>query len=315
MNYQHLSINERACIFEFREMGLGIRQIAASLERSPSTISRELKRNIRKAGYRYHPVTAQKNYEKRRKSCHRPLMLNEALKDYIEKKIRLTWSPEQISNYECALDLPSFSTIYNWINKKYIICGDKTLLRRKGKFKTTTETRGKFNIGKTIKKRPKDVYSRKTFGHWEADTVVSGRDNGKSVIVTLVERKSRILHTALLPDRKCENVTNAIVDMLSAYPDRLVDTITVDRGKEFAGYSAIENALNCQVYFADPYCSWQRGTNENTNGLLREFFPKGMNLGDTTNAELQRVTSLINNRPRKCIGFSKPIHYIASCCT
>lgn len=315
MNYKHLTINERACIFEFKNMGLSIREIAVRLKRSPSTICRELNRNKGKAGYTYHPITSQKNYERRRKKCHRTLMLNIELKEYIEEKLLLTWSPEQIANYERPLNLPSYSTIYNWINKKYILNGDKKALRRKGKSSKTSETRGKFNIGKTIKQRPTEVYTRKTLGHWEADTVVSGSGNGKSVIVTIVERKSRILHTKLLLNRKHDNVTDAIIEILSVYPKELVKTITVDRGKEFAGYAIIEKELDCCVYFADPYCSWQRGTNENTNGLLREFFPKGMNLGTVTIDELNIATFLINNRPRKCIRFSKPIDYISRCCT
>ena len=315
MNYRHLSINERACIFEFKNMGLGVREIAKRLERSPSTISRELNRNKRITGHTYHPVTSQKNYVKRRQNSHRSTLLTSEIKEYIENKLYLTWSPEQISNYKCEIDMPSYSTIYNWVNKKMIVKGDKTFLRRKGKSPRTQETRGRFNIGKPIRKRPRHVYNRKEIGHWEADTVVSGRGKGKSVLVTLVERKTRILHTCILPNRKEVNVTNSIIMELGKYPKHLVKSITVDRGKEFAGYNTVEAALECGVYFADAYCSWQRGTNENTNGLLREFFPKGSNFDLVNKYDVLLATSLINNRPRKCIGFSKPIDYIIKCCT
>lgn len=180
-----------------------------------------------------------------------------------------------------------------------ILKGDMTKLRRKGKFKRPQETRGRFNIGKTIKKRPKDVHKRKVIGHWEADTVESGRvghtRKSKYCFVTLLERKSRIYIAKLLPDRTQENVTRAIIEILSQYPKDYVKTITCDRGKEFSGYKEIENQLECEVYFADPYCAWQKGSNENTNGLLREFYPKGMDLSLTTNDELISILRLMNN--------------------
>lgn len=151
--------------------------------------------------------------------------------------------------------------------------------------------KGKFNIGRTIKKRPKEVYKRNTYGHGEADTVVSGRKNGKALssycFVTLVERKSRFYIAKHIPDRKDITVTNAIIEMLSKYPTELVKTITCDRGKEFTGWKGIEETLKCKVYFADPYCAWQKGTNENSNGLLREYYPKGMDLSKTNNYELK----------------------------
>ena len=196
-------------------------------------------------------------------------------------------------------------------------------LRRKGTFKRPAETRGKFNIGKTIKKRPKEVYKQNTYGHWEADTVVSGRKNGKALssycFVTLAERKSRLYIAKHIPDRKDETVTNAIIELLKEYPKDLVKTITCDRGKEFAGWKEIEDSLNCDIYFADPYCAWQKGTNENSNGLLREYYPKGMDLSKTNNIELKEKLDLLNNRPRKCIDYKTPNElineYIAQCCT
>lgn len=187
-------------------------------------------------------------------------------------------------------------------------------LRRKGKFKRPAEKRGKFNVGKTIKQRPKSIYQRKELGHWEADTVESGRIDhkrkSKYCFVTLVERKSRLYIAKLLPDRTYENVTAAIIELLSKFPEELRKTITCDRGKEFSGYKEIEEKLNCDFYFADPYCAWQKGTNENSNGLLREFYPKGMDLSETTNEELNEKLKLLNNRPRKCIGFKTPLEII-----
>ena len=152
-------------------------------------------------------------------------------------------------------------------------------LRRKGHFKRPAEARGKFNDGgRTIKKRDRSVYKRKELGHWEGDTVVSGKDDrtskSKVCFVTLAERKSRLYLAIKVPDRTAASVTPAIISTLKKYPPELVRTITFDRGKEFSGYEEIEVALNCKTYFCDPYCSRQKGTNENSNGLLREFYPK-----------------------------------------
>lgn len=313
MSYYHLTIDERSCIYQFKNLGMGIREIAIALKRSPSTISRELKRNGYKSNGMYHPSAAQNKYTIRREKCHRHIQLDDEVKKYIESKIELHWSPEQISKREqSSLNrIPSFSSIYRYIHKGIIIKGDITKLRRKGKFKRPAETRGKFNVGgRTIKKRPKSIYKRSEIGHWEADTVESGRHDrkrkSKYCFVTLAERKSRYYIAILLPNRKEENVTPAIINALKEFPAEQVKTITFDRGKEFAGYEKIEKELNCSAYFCDPYCAWQKGTNENTNGLLREFYPKGMDLSKVNECELTCALLMMNNRPRKCLGFKTP---------
>jgi IS30 family transposase len=197
--------------------------------------------------------------------------------NYIKEKIDLHWSPDQIINrYENnkPSEFPSLSTIYRWIHLGYIPKINIERLRRKGKFKRPAETRGRFNLGKTIKKRPKEVFKRNTFGHWEADTVVSGKlDNytlkSKYCFVSLAERKTRLYLVKWIPDRKEETVTNAIIELLKDFPSDAIKTITCDRGKEFAGWKKIEDELSTNIYFADPYCAWQKGTNENSNRLLR----------------------------------------------
>lgn len=325
MNYNHLNINERICIYKYKEMGMSIRKIAEAINRSPSTVSRELQRNSFKSGNvyqisKYFASTAQHKYEMRRLNSHRPLSLTKEQKDYIERKIELHWSPDQIThrNEIDKPSLPSTSTIYRLIDRKLIIHGHKEKLRRQGKFKRPAETRGKFNIGKTIRKRPKEVYNRYNFGHWEADTVVSGKaDNytlkSKYCFVTLAERKTRLYLCKWIPDRKEETVTKAIIELLEQFPKNAVKTITCDRGKEFAGWEKIEKALQTQMYFADPYCAWQKGTNENLNGLLREFFPKRMDLSKTNEKEVQESLELLNNRPRKCINYRTPQEYFNEC--
>lgn len=325
MNYNHLTINERACIYQFKQLGMSIREIAKGLNRSPSTISRELKRNECGKRYKYLPHIAEQKYMNRRINCHRQIKIDIKAKTYIENKIEINWSPEQIYNYKKDRPeyLPSVSTMYRWIRKSLLINGDTSKLRRKGKMTDKKETRGKFNIGKRINKRPKEVYKRDTYGHWEADTVVSGRNDrtykSSYCFVTLAERKSRLYLCKQLPNRQSENVTSAIIEILSQFPSELVQTITCDRGKEFAGWKEIEEKLKCNMYFADPFCAWQKGTNENSNGLLREYYPKGMDLSKTTNEELEEKLNLLNNRPRKCIGYKTPNEVItevlSKCCT
>ncbi len=331
MNYIHLTIEERACISKFKEMGLSLREMARLLNRNVSTISREIKRNSYKKSINYSvsaysPTVAQKKYNERRIDCHRRIKATYATIEYIKNKIELHWSPDQIINRndENKPELfPSISTIYRWIHLGYIPKTNIEHLRRKGNFKRPAETRGKFNIGKTIKKRPKEVYKRNTFGHWEADTVVSGRKDGKALssycFVTLAERQTRKYIIKWIPDRKEETVTNAIIELLRDLPNEAVKTITCDRGKEFAGWKKIENELNTNMYFADPYCAWQKGTNENSNGLLREFYPKGMDLSKTNEKEVQQTLELLNNRPRKCINYKTPNElfneYLLGCCT
>ena len=261
MNYNHLTINERACIYQFKQNGMSIREISKSINRSASTISRELKRNYCGHKFKYLPHIAQEKYEKRRLNSHRKEIITKDVIEYIEHKIELHWSPDQIlnRNEKNKPKLPSLSTIYRWIDLGYIIKGDKKKLRRKGKFKRPAETRGRFNIGKTIRKRPKEVYKRDSFGHWEADTVVSGKSNNytlkiKYSFVSLAERKTRLYLVKRIPDRKEEIVTKAIIELLKDFSDKAVKTITCDRGKEFAGWKFIEKELNTNMYFAYPYC-------------------------------------------------------------
>ena len=329
MNYNHFNMNERIVIAQLKHSGCSIREISKILNRSPSSISRELKRNSFKTGIQYkailyNPVTAQKKYDKRKKNCGRKQINNPEVINYINDKIQQHWSPEQIANYKSELKIPSTTTIYRIIHANKIKGISMNNLRRKGLFKRPAETRGKFNDGgRTIKKRPKSVYKRLDIGHWEGDTVESGRQDhkrkSKYCFVTLAERKTRKYIAILVPDRTEKNVTPAIINALKGYPSDMVKTITFDRGKEFSGYEEIERVLNCNVYFCDPYCAWQKGTNENSNGLLREFYPKGMDLSLVNIDELNTNLELINNRPRKCLGYFTPNEIINStyinCCT
>lgn len=322
MNYTHLTIEERACLRKYYVEGKSYREIARLLGRSPSTISREIARNYthRYAINTYYPHTAQKKYLLRRSFCHRGMFGNKQAIDYINEKLQQTWSPEQIAGTPCeGLKLPSFKTIYRWIYEKYLVKGNVKVLRRKGKTRKRLGTGGRFTTGKSIRKRDKSVYNRKEFGHWEADTVVSGRGKTKACFATLAERTTRYYIAIKIPDRTGETMAKAIIKELSKLPGDAVKTITCDRGSEFACWRQIEKELHCDMYFADPYCAWQKGTNENLNGLLREFYPKGRNLSRVSEATLKKNLALINARPKKVLGYKKPVDlfnfFISKCCT
>lgn len=306
MSYTHFSIEERICLREYYKKGYSYRKIAELLGRNVSSISRELRRNCTHMYDipTYYPHTAEKKSKLRRSYCHRGMFWEQEILDYIEEKLLATWSPEQISRAPSPFaKMPSARTIYRWIYEKYLLNGNLKVLRRKGKSHLQKETRGKFNLGKSIRKRDKSVYSRKEVGHWEADTVVSGQGKSKACFATLAERKTRFYMALKIPDRRADTMAAAIVSMLSQFPPALVKTITCDRGSEFASWQTVEEKLHCAVYFADPYCAWQKGTNENCNGLLREFYPKGRNLSRVSPKTLLRNLALINARPRKVLHF------------
>lgn len=306
MSYHHYTIEERCCLREYYKKGYSYRKIAELLGRNVSSVSRELRRNC--THYydtpKYYPHTAQKKSNLRRSYCHRGMFWQPELLAYIEEKLLATWSPEQIACSPSPFEkMPSWRTIYRWIYDKYLLNGNLKVLRRKGKSHINKETRGKFNTGKSIRKRDKAVYSRKEAGHWEADTVVSGQGKSKACFATLAERKTRFYIAVKMPDRRADTMAKTVIETLSRFPSELVKTITCDRGAEFASWQTVEKELNCDVYFADPYCAWQKGTNENSNGLLREFYPKGRNLSHVSAKTLLRNLALINARPRKVLNF------------
>ena len=319
--YHHFTIEERSCLREYYKKGKSYREIARLLGRNVSSISRELRRN-RTHQYdipTYYPHTAQRKSNLRRSYCHRGMFWAQEVIDYINEKLELTWSPEQISKTPCHLKMPSFKTIYRWIYEGYLVKGNVNVLRQKGKTRKRLGNGGRFTTGKSIRKRDKNVYKRKEFGHWEADTVVSGRGKTSVCFATLAERKTRYYIAIKIPNRKGETMSKAIIEALSKFPKEAVKTITCDRGSEFADWRKIEEKLNCQMYFADPYCAWQKGTNENLNGLLREFYPKGKNLSRVSPITLEKNLALINARPKKILFFKKPIDLfnenLSKCCT
>lgn len=309
MNYTHLSIEERCCLRKYYNEGNSLRKIAKLLGRNVSTISREIMRNKTYMNCKpaYYPHTAQKKSNLRKSYCHRGVFWDKATLEYIDEKLRATWSPEQITYTPCGMKMPSYKTIYRWIYQGYLVNGNAKVLRRKGKSMHGKETRGKLrNKGKSIRKRDKSVYKRKEFGHWEIDTVVSGLGKSTACFVTLAERKTRYYIVIKAENKTAQAVKQAVIKTLGKYPEGTVKTITTDNGSEFAKWQEIEKELKTNVYFADPYCAWQKGTNENLNGLLREFYPKGRDLARVSAKTLAQNVAKINNRPKKVLNFQTP---------
>ena len=314
MSYTHLTIEERACIAVYYKENKTITQIARLLNRHKSTISRELFRNPSR-DYGYHPVGAQRKYAARRKSCVRKPILqsNEHLFTMVCEGLSNYWSPEQISNTLPKNNRVCFSTIYRAISKKLIPKEYRVKLRRYGKFlKRSKKKKGvayDFSSVRSIAQRAAAVEKRNRYGHWELDTLVLRQECGCH-LATFVERKSRMVFIRKILDRKAATMSDTIIATLSSLPANMRKTLTVDRGLEFTDWKRIENELNTKVYFCDPYSPHQRGTNENTNGLIRQFFPRRTLLPEVTSQFISQVELLINNRPRKCLKWKSPYQNI-----
>ncbi|MEE6691211.1 IS30 family transposase [Lactiplantibacillus plantarum] len=304
--YNHLTLKDREGILLGVTLNDTYQVIAEKIGCSKATVSREIKRNGgRKA---YSAVKAQENYQGRRLKSRRPRLLTDLkLRDFVLHCIvQRQWSPEQISGrlvHENSEWHVSYNTIYRGIErdnlgikrKNHEARGFARKLRHRGK---TRKVKG------TIKERPVSCENRSWFGHWESDTV-RGK-TGRSALVTLVDRKSRYLLSQRVPKVNAKNVTQAMIDLLHTVTPKRVRTLTPDRGTEFAGYREVSQELSIPVYFPDPHVPQQRGTNENTNGLIREYFPKGTDLDQLTDQDIDKFVRDLNHRPRKVLGWKSP---------
>lgn len=316
MSYTHITLSERKYLQQLLSEGKSFREIATILERSPSTISREVNRN--KAKYKPHRKTdnkywynhwrAQTLYTIRRREQHRRV-LNESMPewDFIISGLKKFWSPESICGRWKLLN-PNLkplcvSTIYRYIKRGELpSISAKTHLRRKNKRRQTRNANyNSIHPDRIIPEWPDIIKNRSRLGDWEGDTVYGSV--GKGLLVTLVDRKSRYLCSGLLNSRTAEETKNVIEQILK---DKPVHSISLDNGSEFSEFRALEEALNTEIYFAEPYKPWQRGTNENTNDILRFFFPKGTNFHEVSEEFLDLVVYLINTRPRKCLDWKSP---------
>jgi hypothetical protein len=302
MTYHHLNREERYQISALLKAGLTPSEISLNLGRHKSTISREINRNSGLRGYR--PKQACRLAEDRALHSRnaRPIAQSDWLcvKTYLKDQ----WSPEQI-----ASEVPmSHETIYRHVYADKALGGDlyKSLRcqrKRRKRYAGGRDRRGQILGRRTISERPKHIEERRQIGHWEGDTLIGKRH--KHAIVSLVERKSGYAILAKVENKTADLVSTAIIKRLKPIAKR-VRTLTYDNGKEFSDHAAIDKALGSTAYFADPYSSWQRGSNENLNGLIRQYIPKSRPLSTVTDAELANIERLLNNRPRKRLGYKTP---------
>ena len=306
--YRRITHEDRCQIYALNKRGSSQQGIAELLGISQSAVSRELRRNRGKRGYRF--KQAQAKAEARRAAHGKPRKLTASVRRKIEAALRdQRWSPEQISGWLSKQDIAlSHECIYQMIWQDKRAGGSLwRCLRRRGKRynkrSATNAGRGLIPYRTDISERPAIVVRKTRVGDWEGDTVTGAGHKGG--LLTLVERKTMLTKIALLPRATATTTHHAAIHKLKPIGG-LVHTITFDNGKEFAAHRDIAAALDAKIFFATPYHAWERGLNENTNGLIRDFFPKGTDFSTITAAEVAKVERLLNARPRKSLGFRSP---------
>ena len=312
-----LTMAEREEISRGLVHGHSLRQIACGLGRAPSTISREVARNGGPGPYRAEASDRQAWHRALRpKPCK--LVTHPHLRRLVDAQLRRNWSPQQIAGWlrsthpEDEAFWVSHETIYRTLYvqtrgalKKELIEHLRTHrpIRRSRHSTAKADSRGRIPDTVSISERPASVEDRAVPGHWEGD-LLCGSSN--SYIVTLVERQTRYVMLAKIPRRDTQTVVNALIKQAKKLPDHLYQSLTWDRGVELTDHKRFTMATDIQVYFCDPQSPWQRGTNENTNGLLRQYFPDGTELSGYSQADLNKVARRLNARPRKTLGFNTP---------
>ena len=321
MAYKHFSIEEREKIQELLWEKRSIRFIASVLNRNPSSVAREIERNKPPERHRYTPRTSHERALKKRKSRGRTTRLkNEAVRAHVVTHLKLGWSPEQIAAMcKSAIGTGiSHEAIYQYVYAQihrdgygYIKPGCEDLrpyLPRRRKRRIQKGHRASYRVDKgplpSIDIRPKEVDQRKRVGHWEDDLIVSR--SSRDALKTINERVSGIVFIARVRNGTMEETNRVVSGRLGIIPPQYRKTLTRDRGSENLGYEALEHALNIRCFFAHAYHSWERGSNENTNGLIRRFFTKKTDFRAITDEEIRRVEYLLNTRPRKRLGWKTP---------
>jgi IS30 family transposase len=306
MSYTQLTQGQRYQIYALLKIGHNGTEIARVLGSHKSTISRELRRNCGLRGYRpkqAHILALSRRY-------HRQVRIQLETWKMIEDKVKLDWSPEQISGWMSRTQ--AFRISHEWIYQyilmdkrlgghlyEHLRCRKKRSQRYGGH-----DRRGQLPNRVSIEQRPEIVEQRQRIGDWEVDTMIGKRHH--QAIVTLTERKSRFALLRKVEQKTAKQVRNAVVDLLKPVSDR-VHTLTSDNGKEFAESEEIAKELKADFFFAHPYAAWERGTNENMNGLIRQYFPKKCDFSSIGETEVELVMDRLNNRPRKCLGFMSPL--------
>lgn len=314
---QALSLAEREEISRAMVSGQSIRSIAASLGRAPSTVCREIQRNAGSEGYRANQAD-QAAWDRARRPKICKLAQHRALAQRVADKLQRQWSPEQIAGWlkrtypDDTSGQVSHETIYRTLfiqsrgalKKELLAHLRRTRAMRRSRHHTQkTDNHGRITDTVSISERPATVEDRAVPGHWEGDLLFGGRN---SQIATLVERQTRYVMLVKVNSKDTETVINALIKNAQRLPKELYRSLTWDRGKEMADHRRFTLATDIQVYFCDPQHPWQRGSNENTNGLLRQYFPKGIDLSSISQAKLNAVARQLNQRPRKTLGYETP---------
>lgn len=322
MKYKHFTIEEREKIQEMLWRKSSIRTIAAALGRNPSSVSRELIRNY-PLQKRYTPRLANERALDNRKNRGRALRLKSGfIRRYVVNRLKAGYSPEQISgrlSYEYPHQSISHEAIYQYIYSLVYRAGYgmtrpyyqdlRPYLKRRHKRRIKRGLRKSQRIfrpkGPSINIRPKEIEARTIIGHWEGDTMESRKTS--YVLNTLVERKTGFVFITKIRHKTMAETNQAVVSRFSFLPHSLRQTLTLDNGTENSGYKELAEVINISCYFAHPYHSWERGINENTNGLIRWYFPKGTDFAIITEESVKAVEDALNNRPRKRLGWKTPL--------
>lgn len=310
MKYRQITSGERYAIAALRKQKLSTRAIAAQIGRSPATVSRELRRNLSSQA-RYSPDKAHSYAVARRRRSRRNTHFSPDEWVLVEHLVTLDWSPEQVSGWLKLHGIMSISheTIYLrvWHDKR---CGGelwrhmRQANKRCRKRYRSHDSRGRLPGKRHISERPTEVEGRQTAGHWEIDTI-KGDSQGTHSALTVVERKTGYLQMGKLHRHCAADATAKTVEIIERQPERF-KTITADNGTEFHSHKLVEEATGVPFYFATPHHSWERGTNENTNGLIRQYLPKRTSMAKTTQADLDAIAARLNSRPRKRLGYRTP---------
>jgi len=316
MSYGHLTMGERVGIFYMRMVGRSQAQIARQLGRDRGTISRELRRNLSDAGQYLPGLAGDHALARQRSKAHRPVTGDDRLMAHVAERLERRWSPEQIAGRlreaageELFGKKISHQTIYRWIwSDSQRSARFRPLLRIACKSRRKPygkpSKRGQIPNRVVIDARPEVVQARTRLGDWEGDTMVGKGRRGN--VVTCVDRTSRYLVARKVEQATAETVTHSLHGAMRRLPAEKRKTLTVDNGREFARHEKLARLLHWSVYFAHPYHAWERGTCENSNGLLRQYLPKKTDLLQLTPWELETYVSALNNRPRKCLNYRTP---------
>lgn len=306
--YHHVTRDIRCQIYALKSIGKSLRQIALAVGHDKSTISREISRNTGKRGYRFKQAD-EKARARRRKASKAPTKLTQSMQNAIKERLLEGWSPDQISGRFKLEGKPiSHEIIYQYIWRDKRVGGYLyQCLRHRGK-RYNKRSSGKAGrgciIGRVdITQRPLIVESKSRIGDWEGDTIIGSKHKG--AIVSYVDRHSKFTLLQKIDQKLADSVVQATLNKMANLPHP-VKTITYDNGKEFAAHKNIASALNTNCYFATPYHSWERGLNEHTNGLVRQYLPKSTDFTKISDKEVQAIENRLNNRPRKVLQYKTP---------